>query len=63
MFNYCISSFFLYKIQVLAYKSLLDKGDFGLNEEVALRRYSYNELKRATNGLKEELGKGYFGVV
>jgi hypothetical protein len=32
----------------------------GLNEEVALRRFLYNELKRATNHFKEELGKGYF---
>jgi hypothetical protein len=35
----------------------------GLNEEVALRSFSYNELKRATNHFKEELGKGYFGSV
>ena len=31
--------------------------------EVTLRLFSYNELKRATNGFKEELGKRSFGTV
>ncbi|QHO01234.1 G-type lectin S-receptor-like serine/threonine-protein kinase [Arachis hypogaea] len=50
-------------IRVLKYKRLLEIGDLGLNEEVALRRFSYTELKRATNGFKQELGKGSFGAV
>ncbi|KAE9609717.1 putative protein kinase RLK-Pelle-SD-2b family [Lupinus albus] len=37
--------------------------DLGLNEEVALRRFSYSELKQATKGFREELGKGSFGAV
>ncbi|QHO51307.1 uncharacterized protein DS421_1g29750 [Arachis hypogaea] len=51
------------KIRVLKYRRLLEIGDLGLNEEVALRRFSYTELKRATNGFKQELGKGSFGAV
>ncbi|XP_004508501.1 G-type lectin S-receptor-like serine/threonine-protein kinase LECRK1 [Cicer arietinum] len=58
-----ISSHYIYKIRVLRYKRLTDTGNLGLNEEVALRRFTYNELKRATNHFKEELGKGSFGSV
>ncbi|KAL6225358.1 hypothetical protein ACLB2K_004208 [Fragaria x ananassa] len=39
-------------------------GNLGLaDEELTLRVFSYNELKRATNGFKQELGKGSFGAV
>ncbi|XP_057416530.1 G-type lectin S-receptor-like serine/threonine-protein kinase LECRK2 [Lotus japonicus] len=58
-----ISSHYMYKIRVLSYKRLAETWNLGLNEEVALRRFSYNELKRATNHFKEELGKGSFGAV
>ncbi|KAL1372975.1 hypothetical protein AAHE18_01G240800 [Arachis hypogaea] len=58
-----ISCHLMSKIRVLKYKRLLEIGDLGLNEEVALRRFSYTELKRATNGFKQELGKGSFGAV
>ncbi|CAJ2634770.1 unnamed protein product [Trifolium pratense] len=58
-----ISSHYIYKIRVLRYKRLTDTGNIGQNEEVALRRFLYNELKRATNNFKEELGKGSFGSV
>ncbi|GMN47020.1 hypothetical protein TIFTF001_016201 [Ficus carica] len=33
------------------------------DDELTLRAFSYNELKRATNGFREELGKGSFGAV
>ncbi|OIV99912.1 hypothetical protein TanjilG_26250 [Lupinus angustifolius] len=58
-----ISSHFIHKIRVLRYKRLVENRNLGLNEEVALRRFSYSELKRATKGFKEELGKGSFGAV
>ncbi|XP_050870686.1 G-type lectin S-receptor-like serine/threonine-protein kinase LECRK1 [Lathyrus oleraceus] len=58
-----ISCHYIYKIRVLRYKRLTDTGNIGLNEDVALRRFSYIELKRATNQFKEELGKGSFGSV
>ncbi|CAJ2634774.1 unnamed protein product [Trifolium pratense] len=34
-----------------------------LCSDLALRRFTYNELRRATNHFKEELGKGAFGKV
>ncbi|EXB82944.1 G-type lectin S-receptor-like serine/threonine-protein kinase RLK1 [Morus notabilis] len=61
-----ISGFYFAKIRVLRYKKLRDDGILGNTthqEEVTLRVFSYNELKRATNGFKEELGKGSFGAV
>lgn len=58
-----ISCHYIYRIRVLRYKRLSETGNLGLNEEVALRRFSYNELKRATNHFREELGKGSFGTV
>ncbi|XLR15056.1 hypothetical protein S83_042994 [Arachis hypogaea] len=61
--NEKVPSLKFFKIRVLKYKRLLEIGDLGLNEEVALRRFSYTELKRATNGFKQELGKGSFGAV
>ncbi|TKY54862.1 G-type lectin S-receptor serine/threonine-protein kinase RLK1 [Spatholobus suberectus] len=41
----------------------METGNLGLNEEVTLRRFSYSELKRATDNFKQELGKGSFGAV
>ena len=54
---------FVFKIRVLTYRRLLKNGNLGLPEEVTLRLFAYTELKRATNGFKEELGKGSFGAV
>lgn len=62
-----ISGFYIIKIRVLRYKKLRADGTLGNmtygHGEVTLRVFSYNELKRATNGFKEELGKGSFGAV
>ncbi|KAL4618936.1 hypothetical protein ACB092_06G047200 [Castanea dentata] len=54
---------FIFKMRVLRYKRLLHNGKLGLPEEVTLRLFTYNELKRVTKGFKEELGKGSFGAV
>ncbi|KAL0000773.1 hypothetical protein SO802_014554 [Lithocarpus litseifolius] len=54
---------FILKIRVLNYKRILRSGNLGLPEELTLRLFTYAELKRATNGFKEELGKGSFGAV
>ncbi|XP_029129114.1 G-type lectin S-receptor-like serine/threonine-protein kinase LECRK1 [Cajanus cajan] len=54
---------YMYKIRVLKYKRLMETGNLGLSEEVTLRRFSYSELKRATNNFKQELGRGSFGAV
>ncbi|KAG7982941.1 hypothetical protein I3843_04G079100 [Carya illinoinensis] len=58
-----ISGLFIFKSRVLRYKRLLENGNGGPAEEITLRLFSYNELKRATNGFKEEIGKGSFGAV
>jgi tRNA A-37 threonylcarbamoyl transferase component Bud32 len=58
-----ISGLFVFKSRVLKYRRLLENGNLGANEEVTLGLFSYNELKKATNGFKEELGKGSFGAV
>ncbi|CAJ2634778.1 unnamed protein product [Trifolium pratense] len=54
----------MYKLRVFKYKRLTESGNFGgLNEDLALRRFKYNELRRATNHFKVEVGKGSFGAV
>ncbi|PSS19589.1 G-type lectin S-receptor-like serine/threonine-protein kinase [Actinidia chinensis var. chinensis] len=58
-----ISGLFVYKIRILRYRRLLEYGYLGLPEELTLQLFSYNELRKATNGFKEELGKGSFGSV
>ncbi|XP_050380805.1 G-type lectin S-receptor-like serine/threonine-protein kinase LECRK3 [Argentina anserina] len=60
-----ISGFYIFKIRVLRYKRLSEIDmNLGLaDEELTMRVFSYNELKRATNGFKQELGKGSFGAV
>ncbi|KAM5563577.1 G-type lectin S-receptor-like serine/threonine-protein kinase LECRK1 [Rosa sericea] len=60
-----ISGFYIFKIRVLRYKRLTEvNGNLGLaDEELTMRVFSYNELKRATDGFKQELGKGSFGAV
>ncbi|ONI01892.1 hypothetical protein PRUPE_6G165500 [Prunus persica] len=60
-----VSAFYIFKIRLLRYERLTElNGDLGLaDEELTLRSFSYNELRRATNGFKEELGKGSFGAV
>ncbi|MED6120280.1 hypothetical protein PIB30_019431 [Stylosanthes scabra] len=58
-----ISCHLIYKIRVLRLQRQMETGNLGLNEEVALGRFCYSELKRATNGFKQELGKGSFGAV
>ncbi|KAL7218089.1 hypothetical protein ACSBR2_011377 [Camellia fascicularis] len=58
------SSFFVYRHRVHKYKKLSDNAKLGLTtEEFSLRSFSYNELEEATNGFKEELGKGSFEAV
>ncbi|PIN12727.1 Serine/threonine protein kinase [Handroanthus impetiginosus] len=54
---------FVFKTRVIKYKWLLASRTSGLAKELTLRLYSYKELKEATKGFKEELGKGSFGAV
>ncbi|KAG9441867.1 hypothetical protein H6P81_017721 [Aristolochia fimbriata] len=39
------------------------KGNLGPTEEISLQLFSYDELRRATDGFKEELGRGSFGAI
>ncbi|TYH75647.1 hypothetical protein ES332_D04G034100v1 [Gossypium tomentosum] len=57
-----ISGVFIFKFRVLRYKRLLEIGNLGLTGELTLTSFSYNELKRATNGFKEELGRNLIAV-
>ncbi|XP_043804943.1 G-type lectin S-receptor-like serine/threonine-protein kinase LECRK2 isoform X2 [Manihot esculenta] len=50
-------------LRSIRYKRLVEHGEDGLTEELKLRLFSYDELKAATNGFREELGKGSFGAV
>ncbi|KAL7218490.1 hypothetical protein ACSBR2_011700 [Camellia fascicularis] len=58
-----ISGIYVYKFRVLKYKRLLQYGNLGITQELTLHLFSYSELKKATNGFKEELRKGSFGAV
>ncbi|KAL7249814.1 hypothetical protein ACSBR1_011900 [Camellia fascicularis] len=58
-----ISGIYVYKFRVLKYKRLLQYGNLGITQELTLHLFSYSELKKSTNGFKEELRKGSFGAV
>ncbi|XP_023901164.1 G-type lectin S-receptor-like serine/threonine-protein kinase LECRK1 [Quercus suber] len=57
------SSFFVYRQKLVRYRKLSENVNLGLAEEFTLRLFSYNELESATDGFKEELGRGSYGVV
>ncbi|CAN4099662.1 unnamed protein product [Withania somnifera] len=57
------SGFYVFKFRLIKYSKLLQIGTTGLTKDFILRTCSYRELKRATDGFKEELGKGAFGAV
>ncbi|KAK4585178.1 hypothetical protein RGQ29_022728 [Quercus rubra] len=58
-----ISGVYMFKIRVLRYKKLKESEILGLTKGLTLNLFSYDELRRATNGFKDELGKGSFGTV
>ncbi|KAF3946033.1 hypothetical protein CMV_027655 [Castanea mollissima] len=57
------SSFFVYRQKLVRYRKLSENVNLGLAEEFTLRLFSYNELESATDGFKEEIGRGSYGVV
>ncbi|KAL5555679.1 hypothetical protein UlMin_037915 [Ulmus minor] len=61
-FAFALSSFFIYKHRAHRYRKLLDL-NLGLAEDFSLQSFSYDELEKATDGFKEELGRGFFGAV
>lgn len=46
-----------------AYKRVSNQGNDRWAEDVALRPFMYHELEKATNGFRDEVGKGAFGTV
>jgi hypothetical protein len=59
-----ISCFFIYRHQVRRYRKLSSENvNVEFAENLSLRSFSYNELEKATDGFKEVLGKGSFGLV
>lgn len=53
----------IYRKRFQPYKKHSENGEVGLTEVVGLRVFTFEELVRATNNFKEELGKGSFGTV
>ncbi|XP_062011799.1 G-type lectin S-receptor-like serine/threonine-protein kinase LECRK4 [Rosa rugosa] len=64
-FVFAISSFTIYKHRVHRYEKLLKHSSLALadQEYFTLQSFSYAELERATDGFKEEIGRGTFGAV
>ncbi|XP_058099187.1 G-type lectin S-receptor-like serine/threonine-protein kinase LECRK4 [Magnolia sinica] len=57
------SCFLIYRNRAQSYKKMTDDNNLSLSEEILLRSFSYNELVKATDNFKEELGKDSFGTV
>ncbi|XP_073099801.1 G-type lectin S-receptor-like serine/threonine-protein kinase LECRK3 [Elaeis guineensis] len=55
--------FFFYRYRAGRYRRLWRNKEPALVDEIAPRSFSYRELREATDGFKEELGKGAFGTV
>ncbi|XP_059644592.1 G-type lectin S-receptor-like serine/threonine-protein kinase LECRK4 [Cornus florida] len=62
-FALAFSGLFFFKYRILKYRRLLETGSSGLIELFTPSLYSYNELRKATNGFREKLGQGPFGTV
>ncbi|XP_073262650.1 G-type lectin S-receptor-like serine/threonine-protein kinase RLK1 [Populus alba] len=58
-----VSVFSISKSRVVEARMRVGSGNLGLAHELSLRAFSYRELKNATKGFREELGKGSFGTV
>ncbi|KAK4576052.1 hypothetical protein RGQ29_026848 [Quercus rubra] len=57
------SSILVYRHKFDRYRKLSENVNLGLAEEFSLQLFSYNELESATDGFKEELGRGSYGAV
>lgn len=59
-----ISGFLAYKQRIHSYRKISENRSRGLAEQqFTLRSFSYIELEEATEGFKEELGRGSYGAV
>ncbi|XP_030930579.1 G-type lectin S-receptor-like serine/threonine-protein kinase LECRK1 [Quercus lobata] len=57
------SSILVYRHKFDRYRKLSENVNLGLAEEFSLQLFSYKELESATDGFKEELGRGSYGAV
>ncbi|KAI3730480.1 hypothetical protein L1987_61650 [Smallanthus sonchifolius] len=58
-----ISGVIMYRAQVWAYKKINDNLGVQLLEGIRPQAFSYAALEKITDGFKEELGRGTFGIV
>ncbi|KAB5511986.1 hypothetical protein DKX38_029014 [Salix brachista] len=58
-----VSGFFISRSRSVKARMRFGSGNLGLAHELTLRAFSFRELKKATKGFREELGKGSFGAV
>ncbi|KAJ0764758.1 putative protein kinase RLK-Pelle-SD-2b family [Helianthus annuus] len=58
-----ISGVIMYRAHVWAYKKISENLNVQLLEDTGPRAFSYAALEKMTDGFKEELGRGSFGVV
>ncbi|KAF5447894.1 hypothetical protein F2P56_033411 [Juglans regia] len=61
--NFILIATMLYSFYFIYQKKIKQINQKGVGLEMNLRRFTYKELEEATNGFKEELGRGAFGVV
>ena len=59
-----ISGIAIYRSRIFANENILNTGNIVLSDEdVGLRSFTYIELEKITDGFKDELGRGSFGIV
>lgn len=58
-----VTGILIQKSHAWVYRKLNENKNVQLNDEIALRAFSYTELEQATSGFTEELGRGAFGTV
>ncbi|KAI3712084.1 hypothetical protein L1987_70633 [Smallanthus sonchifolius] len=58
-----ISGVIMYRTQVWAYRKISENLSAQLFEDIGPRAFSYASLEKITDGFKEELGRGTFGIV
>jgi serine/threonine protein kinase len=59
---FAISGIAIYRYRVSSYK-MANNRNIVLNEDFAPKSFTYAELEKVTDGFKEELGRGAFGIV
>ncbi|KAL8258038.1 hypothetical protein R6Q59_030079 [Mikania micrantha] len=58
-----ISGVIMYKTRVWAYRKISENLNVQLFEDMGPRAFSYEALEKITDGFKEEVGRGSFGIV